>query len=67
MSKTRNHRSPEEKASLLRRHHIDKVPVTTICEEAGLQPMQIYYSAAGAVRAGSPRSGQRVDGSPERP
>ena len=43
MSKTRNHRSPEEKASLLRRHHIDKVPVTTICEEAGLQPSVFYH------------------------
>jgi transposase-like protein len=43
MSKTRNHRSPEEKAALLRRHHIDKVPVTTICEEAGLQPSVFYH------------------------
>lgn len=43
MTKTRNHRSPEEKAALLRRHHIDKVAVTTICEEAGLQPSVFYH------------------------
>jgi transposase-like protein len=43
MTKTRNHRSPEEKAALLRRHHIDKVPVTTICEEAGVQPSVFYH------------------------
>jgi transposase-like protein len=43
MTKARNHRSPEEKAALLRRHHIDKVPVTTICEEAGLQPSVFYH------------------------
>jgi transposase-like protein len=43
MTKKRNHRSPEEKAALLRRHHVDKVPVTTICEEAGLQPSVFYH------------------------
>jgi transposase len=43
MTKARNHRSPEAKAALLRRHHIDKVPVTTICEEAGLQPSVFYH------------------------
>ena len=43
MTKARNQRSPEEKAALLRRHHIDKVPVTTICEEAGLQPSVFYH------------------------
>jgi transposase len=42
MRKKRNNRSPEEKATLLRRHHVDKVPVTTICEEAGLQPSVFY-------------------------
>jgi transposase-like protein len=43
MTKSRNHRSPEEKAALLKRHHIDKVPVTTICAEAGLQPSVFYH------------------------
>jgi transposase-like protein len=43
MTKARNHRSPEEKAALLKRHHVDKVPVTTICEEAGLQPSVFYH------------------------
>jgi transposase-like protein len=43
MTKSRNHRSPEEKAALLKRHHIDKVPVTTICTEAGLQPSVFYH------------------------
>lgn len=28
---------------MLRRHHIDKVPVTTICEESGLQPSVFYH------------------------
>jgi len=40
--KKRRHRSAEEKARLLRRHLIDKVPVSTICEEEGLQP-SVWY------------------------
>lgn len=43
MTRARTHRSPEEKAALLRRYHVDKVPVTTICEEAGLQPSVFYH------------------------
>jgi len=40
--KKRRHRSAEEKARLLRRHLTDKVPVSTICEEEGLQP-SVWY------------------------
>jgi transposase len=42
MTKKRNHRSAEEKAALLRRHHVDKVPVATICAEHNLQPSVFY-------------------------
>ena len=28
---------------MLSRHHVDTVPVTTICEEAGLQPSVFYH------------------------
>ncbi|HFE47048.1 MAG TPA: transposase [Nannocystis exedens] len=38
----RRHRSAEEKARLLRRHLVDKVPVSTICEEEKLQP-SVWY------------------------
>lgn len=38
----RRHRSAEDKARLLRRHLIDKVPVSTICEEENLQPSVFY-------------------------
>lgn len=41
--KKRLHRSPEEKAAILRRHHIDKVPVSVLCEELGLQPSVFYH------------------------
>lgn len=43
MSKKRQHRSPEEKAAILKRHHVDKVPVSTVCEEKGVQPSVFYH------------------------
>lgn len=42
MTKKRNHRSADEKAALLRRHFVDKVPVSTICAENNLQPSVFY-------------------------
>jgi transposase len=38
----RNH-SSEQKAALLKRHHIDKVPVSDICDETKLQPSVFYH------------------------
>jgi transposase len=42
MPKPRKHFSPEEKVSIARRHLLDKVPVSTVCEEAGIQPSLFY-------------------------
>ena len=36
--KTRRHRKPEEKAALLKRHLVEKVPVSQICDEEDMQP-----------------------------
>ena len=33
----------ERKAAILRRHHVDKVPVSQLCEEEDLQPSVFYY------------------------
>jgi len=33
-NKERKHFTPEEKVSILRRHLVDKVPVSDLCEEA---------------------------------
>ena len=41
--KRRNHRSAEEKAAILKRHHVDKVPISTLCDELGLQPSVFYH------------------------
>jgi transposase-like protein len=36
MRKERKHFTPEEKVAILRRHLVDKVPVSELCEELGL-------------------------------
>lgn len=38
----RTNYSAEEKVSILRRHFIDQVPVSDLCEELGLQPTVFY-------------------------
>lgn len=43
MSKANRRRfTPEQKATLLRRHMVDKVPVSEICNEAQIQPSLFY-------------------------
>jgi transposase len=43
MRKGRKHYTPEEKVSILRRHLIDKVPVSTLCEKLQLRPTVFYH------------------------
>ena len=42
MRKERKHYTAEEKVAILRRHLLDKVPVSDLCEELGLQPTGFY-------------------------
>lgn len=42
MSKHRKHYTPEEKVSVLRRHLVEKVPVSDLCQELKLQPTVFY-------------------------
>ena len=42
MMKQRKHFAAAEKVRLLRRHLVEKVPVSQVCEEAGIQPTQFY-------------------------
>ncbi len=44
MSKrTRRNHTSDQKAALLKKHHLDKVAVSDICNEAELQPSLFYY------------------------
>jgi transposase len=42
MRRDRKHYSAEEKVAILRRHFLEKVPVSELCEELGLQPTVFY-------------------------
>jgi transposase-like protein len=42
MKKQRKHYSPEEKVASLRRHLLDKEPISKLCDELGLQPTVFY-------------------------
>ena len=42
MRKERKHYTAEEKVAILRRHLLDKVPVSDLCEELGLRPTVFY-------------------------
>src|SRR6201997_1307264 len=42
MRKGRKHFTGEEKVAILRRHLLDKVPVSDLCDELGLQPTVFY-------------------------
>ena len=42
MKKERKHYTAEEKVVILRRHLLDRVPVSDLCEELGLRPTVFY-------------------------
>jgi transposase-like protein len=42
MRKERKHYTAEEKVAILRRHLLEKVPISDLCEEHGLQPTVFY-------------------------
>jgi len=64
MSKTRNHRSPEEKASLLRRHHNRQGAGHDDLRGGRAAAERLLPLAAGAVRAGSHVLGNGSTGRP---
>ena len=42
MKKQRKQYAPEEKVAILRRHLLEKEPISTLCDEVGLQPTVFY-------------------------
>jgi transposase len=42
MKKQRKHYTPEEKVAILRRHLVEGVPISDLCDELGLQPTMFY-------------------------
>ena len=42
MTKHRRHFAGTEKVAILKRHLLDKVPISDLCDEIGLYPNQVY-------------------------
>lgn len=42
MKKKRHNYTPEEKVVILKRHLVDKIPVSDICDQYNLQPTVLY-------------------------
>src|SRR6185369_3636777 len=42
MKKQRKHYTPEEKVAILRRHLLEQVPISELCDKHGLQPAVFY-------------------------
>ena len=42
MKKQRKHCTPEEKVAILRRHLLEHVPISELCDKHGLQPTVFY-------------------------
>ena len=42
MTKHRRHFAGTEKVAILKRHLLDKVPISDLCDELGLYPNQVY-------------------------
>lgn len=66
MGRNRKRFGAEEKAKVLRRHLVDKVPVSELCEEYGIAPTvfyrwqkQLFEGAASLFERQSPRKDRR--------
>ena len=42
MGKQRRHFTTQDKVKALRRHLVEKTPISSLCEELGVQPTQFY-------------------------
>ena len=42
MKQQRKHHTAEEKVAILRRHFLEKVPISDLCEETGIHPTVFY-------------------------
>ncbi len=66
MTRVRKHYTAQEKVAMLRRHLVDKVPVSTICDEAGLQPTVFYRWLKQFFENGAAAL-ERTNGKPSHP
>lgn len=61
MTRQRRRFSPEEKVAILRRHLLDKVPVSDLCDELGLSPNVFYTWQKAFFENGTAAFAKRTD------
>lgn len=72
MNNERKHHTPEEKVAILRRHLIEKVPVSTLCDEHQLHPTAFYrwlkqfFENGAAAFGATPRADRQVEAREQR-
>jgi transposase-like protein len=66
MKRSRKNFTPQEKLALIRRHLIEKVAVSTLCDEAKLQPT-VFYRWLKQLFENGAIAFERANGQPERP
>jgi len=73
MSRTRKNYTPQEKVAVLKRHLVEKVPVSDLCDELGLNPTvfygwqkQLFENGAAAFEKTRRRQADRRDQKIER-
>ncbi|MBM4093715.1 MAG: transposase [Planctomycetes bacterium] len=62
MATTRRHFGADQKAAILKRYLVEKVPLSDLCDEYGIQPNQIYQWQAALFENASAvldRAGRR--------
>ena len=62
MGEQRKHLTAEEKVSILRKHFLEKVPVSTVCEQHGLNPTVFYRWQKEFFENGAAAFERRPDG-----
>jgi transposase len=72
MSKQRRHFPDTEKVAILKRHLIDKVPVSDLCDELDIYPNQFYdwlkkFFENGHLAFANGRKSKAVEDARERP
>jgi transposase-like protein len=66
VKRTRKAFTAQEKMALLRRHLVEKVPVSALCDEAKLQPT-VFYRWLKQLFENGAAAFERANGQPERP
>src|SRR2546426_6983719 len=72
MDNERKRHTPDEKVAILRRHLVDKVPVSTLCDEHQIHPTVFYrwlkqfFDHGAAAFGPAPRADKQVEAREQR-